>query len=399
VANTEEWIRSEGHGQALDAKVSASDADKSGGLSVQKMIRYDSLRPIVKGKKFQTDIFAVNESCLAVARMKKDHNCCLVTLGSTYATIGPPGFKGTRGHRANGPLKDLCECSNFQELAFQDCRPLPKWGGVYVPGVNVNHSRYGAPFPLATVYADSLWGPLEIDVARLRAEVQEKLLNVLRICSHHNHLDVIVASNFETPHNYQLCSARDVAGVFKEILTASDLAGVFRRVIFAFPERECSTKVLQAFDRKFQREDVPARSISLAANNSLLLTASGHDGNGGKVDLQYRSEVNDVYDEKQVWELGSDGRVVLRSSPELCLSAQNRSNPECSVHLWGKVTGSNRDNQIWLFSEDGSLVLAAKPNLTLTSDDSGRVYLRERFEDDEAFFSQQAWLPLQTDVK
>jgi uncharacterized protein (TIGR02452 family) len=146
---------------------------------------------------------------------------------------------------------------------------VSRWGGIYVPNVQVLSDSAGPveePFRVAMVYAAAsrianLAGAggsedeegespesMPISHARYRAEMREKVLNVLRICHAHDHQELILGAwgcgGNEGP-------AEEVAEAFhRALLGDSDVSHTFKRVTFAIYDQNPS--VFDAFQAKFR---------------------------------------------------------------------------------------------------------------------------------------------------
>eukprot|EP00747_Dinoflagellata_sp_TGD_P113442 gnl/TRDRNA2_/TRDRNA2_171706_c1_seq1.p1 gnl/TRDRNA2_/TRDRNA2_171706_c1~~gnl/TRDRNA2_/TRDRNA2_171706_c1_seq1.p1 ORF type:complete len:682 (+),score=93.08 gnl/TRDRNA2_/TRDRNA2_171706_c1_seq1:303-2048(+) len=366
-------------------------------------LRFEHLDPIGSeghAHRHTTSVVVVDASCLTIAELLSSFSVssCVVAMGSTLF-IMPPGVK--QSHKGF-PLASLIKSTTIQQAAVQkgseEGLPLPKWGGLYMPKVNVflNASGEGVePFQIPTVYATAPYGPTAEpdDADRYRSELRVKILNILRICHMHGHEDLIISSRFTG------APVGEVAAIFREVLLeVGDAACAFRRVIFALPISECPAKVFLAFQHQFPAANskfhapphpsisVSDRRITLAARPHLGLDADmgaeHKHWNGIKVRLWQNVYYCDR--EHETWRQEECGRIVLVAFPQLCLSAEG-SGPGSTVHVWERVKSHNKDKQIWQAGPNGTIVLAAHPHLCLTADltdvdvkEKGiRVYLEE----------------------
>lgn len=172
--------------------------------------------------------------------------------------IGQPVECYLRGRRAS-QCKYVFSRTTLQLAMLSDeswGKPIPRWGGVYVPDVMVFKDDEGnaiAPFRVAMLYATSPWATnLDEDpeLMQFRAELREKISNVLRICHERGHTELILCA-WSCGH---AGPPKVVANIFHELLLRNaDTARVFERVVFAIPSHIAPT-ALDDFRLVFERD-------------------------------------------------------------------------------------------------------------------------------------------------
>lgn len=246
--------------------------------------RYEYLDPISDVEQHRTtEVLVMDQCCLDVARLlqRQQGSLCIVALGSDLF-IPPPDAKKLEG----AAFKELVARSTFQEAAFQDFLPVPRWGGLYASNVQVSKDDSGGridPFKVAVVYATNPWGlsGQAEDAGRFRTEMRDKILNILRICHKHGHEELVVTGTFSK------VPLGEVAAIFREVLTqSSDAANVFLRVVFALPQ-VCSIKAFRAFQQEFRESfSLVPEGVYVLENlesGACLSVGGGRAGGGSSV--------------------------------------------------------------------------------------------------------------------
>jgi uncharacterized protein (TIGR02452 family) len=177
----------------------------------------------------------VNDDCLRVA--KKLGDCCVLNMACASKPGG--GFLGGAGAQE----ENLCRRSNYYQSLQQVQYPLPQWGAVFTPRVQIFRDTEAQSYALLdrsftvnmlAVAADHRKLSFDTNPLRLTREERKQMVYTVR--------SLLLAASQQRQHVLVLgalgCGAfnnppADVASVFREVLSERRFSKAFSRVVFA----------------------------------------------------------------------------------------------------------------------------------------------------------------------
>jgi len=210
----------------------------------------------------QTEVRVVRSCCLEVAQAAGSRSVLLVH-GREHGPLAEHKYgQGGAVVRASTLQQAVRATPGADQTSH-----VPPLGGIYIADVLVTKDGKGKdleePFRIAMLYASSV---LVVDgedsderaMLEFRAEMREKVLNILRMCHEKNHDELILGA---WGCRWRNAPRREVAAIFRAALFEdSDVVGLFRRVTFAIYGNEDD---FRAFQDEFSPFCGPSNSVGV----------------------------------------------------------------------------------------------------------------------------------------